>query len=90
MPLYDGMHELVLQEGVWLRWAVNSEEMIRCRCRRHPCNLFREGSKDFFDIWDHVESDRFVVGKINGHPKIIMAMSTCDIQFFISRIVPIG
>ena len=64
--------------------------MIHCRCRRHPCNLFREGSKDFVKVWYHVKGNRCFVGKINGHPKIIMTVSTCDIELFIRRIVPIG
>ncbi len=68
MPLYDEKHELVLQEG-------NIEDMICRRCRRHPCNLFREGSKDFVDVWYHVEGARCFLGKINGHPEIIMTMA---------------
>ena len=55
----------------------------------HPCNLFREGSKDFADVWDHVEGNRCFVGKINGHPKVIVTISSCDIELFISCIIPV-
>ncbi len=88
-PWYDGMHWLVLRVDMWPRQVVEPGIGDPLLVWIAPRNLFGEVIENLLHVRNHVNVNRTCRGKIKVHAKIIMLMSSDNVELFIISVNPI-
>ena len=81
---------LFFREECCFRRRTNLKEAIASGSRLHPRNLFWESLDDLFDIVDHVDFDLTGGREIEVHTKVVMLMTTNNIELFIISVIPLS
>ncbi len=66
------------------------KEAIASWSRLHPRNLFWESLNDLFDVVNHVDFDLTGGREIKVHTKVVMFMTTNNIELFIISVIPLS